>query len=105
MSIGPDELLGVSSVHSYVPLVVLVEVASDLYDVLGAPCVECEAQADVRDEIVETLLAIQRRARKWESQSAGVFDTERKGCADVADGRLGDRPKASSVRPAPAPGR
>ena len=61
--IGPDELLGVSSVHAYVPLVVLVEIAPDPDDVSWAARMEREAKAAAWNEWKaerEAYLAFQR---------------------------------------------
>ena len=37
VAVSPDELLGVSSIHANVSFVMMVEVASDPYNVVGAP--------------------------------------------------------------------
>ena len=102
--VGPDELLGVSSVHTYVPLVVLVEISPDPDDVSWAARMESEAEADVRDKIVETLLPIQRSASEWKGKGPSMLDAKGKGSADVANCCLGDRPETGSVGPPFAPG-
>ena len=104
MSIGPDKLLGIRSIHAYVAFVVLVEVAPDPDDVFWTARVESEAEADVRDKVIEALLPIQRRAGQWKGKSPSVFDTKGKGCADITDGGLGDRPETGSVGPPLPPG-
>ena len=65
VSVGPVKLFGVGAVHAYIPLVVLVKVSPDPDDVFGATRVESEAKADVSDEVVKTLLSVQRSAGKW----------------------------------------
>ena len=102
--IGPDELLGVSSVHSYVPLVVLVEIAPDPDDVFWAARMESEAEADVRDEIVEALLPVESGSRERKGKGPSGLDAEGKGRADVTDRCFGDRPKAGCVGPPFTPG-
>ena len=102
--VGPDELLGVSSVHSYVPLVVLVEVSPDPDDVFWAARMESEAEADVRDKIVETLLPVESGSRERKGKGPSVFDAEGKGRADVTNRCFGDRPKAGGVGPPFTPG-
>ena len=104
MPVGPDELLGVSSVHAYVPLVVLVEIAPDPDDVSWAARMESKAEADVRDKIVEALLPIQRSASEWKGKGPSMFDAKGKGRADVANCCLGDRPETGSVGPPFTPG-
>ena len=104
MAVGPVELLGVCSVHAYVPLVVLVKVSPDPDDVFWATRMESEAEADVRDKVIEALLPIQRRAGQWESKGPSVFDAKGEGGADITDGGLGDRPEAGGVGPPLAPG-
>ena len=74
--VGPDELLGVSSVHAYVPLVVLVEISPDPDDVSWAARMESEAEADVRDKIVETLLPVERCARERKGKGPSMFNAK-----------------------------
>ena len=102
--VGPDELLGVSSVHTYVPLVVLVEISPDPDDVSWAARMEREAEADVRDKIVEALLPVKSGSREGEGKGPSVLDAEGEGRADVTDRCFGDRSKAGSVGPPFAPG-
>ena len=104
VSVGPVKLFGVGPVHAYVPLVVLVEIAPDPDNILWAARVQSKAEADVRDEVVEALLPIQRRTGQWESKGPSVFDTKGEGSTDIPDGGLGDRPKAGGVGPPLAPG-
>ena len=104
VSIGPGELLGVRSIHAYVAFVVLVEVTPDPDDVFWAARVESEAEADVRDEIVEALLPVKSGSREGESKGSGVLDAEGEGRADVADRSFGNGSKASSVSPPFTPG-
>ena len=104
MPIGPDKLLGVSSVHAYVPLVVLVEISPDPDDVSWAARMESEAEADVRDKIVETLLPIQRSTSERKGKGPSMLDAKGKGSADVANCCLGDRPETGSVGPPLPPG-
>ena len=104
VAICPVELLGVGSVHAYVPLVVLVEIPPDPDNIFRAARVQCEAEANVCNEVVEALLPIECCAGKWEGQGPGVLDAEGQGGADVTDGGLWDRAKAGSVGPALTPG-
>ena len=104
VSIGPDKLLGIRSIHAYVAFVVLVEVAPDPDDVFWTARVESEAEADVRDEIVEALLPVKSGSREGEGKSSGVLHTEGEGRADVADRSFRNGSKASSVSPPFAPG-
>ena len=104
MPVGPDELLGVSSVHAYVPLVVLVEIPPDPDDVSWAARMKSKAEADVRDKIVETLLPIERCASEWKGKGPSVLDAEGKGRADVTDRCFGNRSKAGCVGPPFTPG-
>ena len=102
--VGPVQLLGVSSVHAYVPLVVLVEISPDPDDVSWAARMESEAEADVRDKVVEALLPIQRCASEWKGKGPSMLDAKGKGCADVANCCFRDRPETGSVGPSLAPG-
>ena len=104
VSISPDKLLGIRTIHAYVAFVVLVKVSPDSDDVFWAARVESEAEADVRDEIVEALLSVQSGSCKGEGKGSGVFDTEGEGRADVADRSFGNGSKASSVGPPLTPG-
>ena len=76
VAIGPDKLLGISSIHAYVPLVVLVEIAPDPDDVFWAARMESEAEADVRDKIVETLLPVERCARERKGKGPSMFNAK-----------------------------
>ena len=76
VSVGPVELFGVGAVHAYVPLVVLVKVSTDPDDVFGTTRMESEAKADISDEVVETLLSVQRSAGKWKGEGPSMFDAE-----------------------------
>ena len=58
MPVSPVKLLGIGAVHAYVPLVVLVKISSERDDIFWTPRVESKAQADFRDEVVETLLTV-----------------------------------------------
>ena len=105
VAIGPDKLLGISSIHAYVALVVLVEVAPDPDDVFWAARVESEAEADVRDKIVEALLPVESGSREGKGKGPSVLDAKGQGCADVANCCFRDRPETGSVGPSLAPGR
>ena len=104
VAIGPDKLLGISSIHAYVPLVVLVEIAPDPDDVFWAARMESEAEANVRDKIVEALLPVESGSREGKGKGPSVLDAEGKGRADVTDRCFGNRSKAGSVGPPFAPG-
>ena len=104
VSIGPGELFGIRAVHTDVAFVVLVEVSPDSDDVFGAAGVERQAEANVRDEIVEALLTVKSGSRKGEGKGSCVFDTEGEGRADVSNRGFGNGSKASSMGPAFAPG-
>ena len=104
MSICPDKLLGIRSIHADVAFVVLVEVAPDPDDVFWAARMESEAEADVRDKIVEALLPVESGSREGKGKGPSVFDAEGKGRADVTNRCFGDRPKAGSVGPPFTPG-
>ena len=104
VSISPGKLFGIRAVHTDVAFVILVKVSPDSDYVFWAASVEREAEADVRDEIVEALLTVQSGSRKGEGKGSCVFDTEGEGRADVSDRSFGNGSKASSVGPSFAPG-
>ena len=81
----------------------VVEVAADLGDVWGATGVEGELQTHVRDEVVESLLAVEGRARQGEGEGTGVLDVQRERRTDVANGGVRDGTEAGSVGPLGSP--
>ena len=104
MSIGPDKLLGIRSIHADVAFVVLVEISPDRDDVFWTARVESKAKTDVRDEIIEALLPVESRSREREGKSSGVFNPEGEGRTDVTDSSFRDGAEAGSVSPPFAPG-
>ena len=80
-----------------------VEVAPHLDDGRRAPRVEGKGQADISDEEVEALLAVEGRPGQWEGHRSGVLDVEGEGSADVTDGGVGHGAEAGGVRPLGSP--
>ena len=62
-----------------------------------------ELQADFCDQIVETLLAVERRARHREDGVPGVLNAQGGSAADVLDGGARDRAEAGSMGPLGTP--
>ena len=66
MSVRAGQGGGVSPVHADIPLVMVVEKTPDTHNVGWAAGVQSELQTDIRNEIVEALLAVKRGARERE---------------------------------------